>query len=128
MIKRIFILILIAQMALFSAVFNPNQSMNECLYEIHQAENEMFAVLAVGYLFAGDEKSALLMMRQIYEYPHEVGFYNDFIRKMTHKIDKINDKKKAQAYLKKLLQSKNADLNYCQKKCDRLARAKGLKK
>lgn len=126
MVKRIFILILIAQMALFGAVFNPKQSMNECLYEIHQAENEMLAVLAVGYLYAGDEKTALSMMKQIYEYPHEVGVYNDFMRKMARKIDKINDREKAQAYLKKLLQSKDADLTYYQKKCDRLA--KGLKK
>lgn len=123
---KVLILIFAVSLA-FGAVFNPKQSMNECLYEIHQAENEMLAVLAVGYLFAGDEKTALLMMKQIYEYPHEVGVYNDFMRKIARKIDKINDKEKAEAYLKKLLQSKDADLTYYQKKCDRLARAKGLK-
>lgn len=122
-------LILIFAVSLaFGAVFNPKQSMNECLYEIHQAENEMLAVLAVGYLFAGDEKTALLMMKQIYEYPHEVGVYNDLMRNITRKIDKIKDKEKVKAYLKKILQSKDADLAYYQKKCDRLARAKGLKK
>ena len=122
-------LILIFAVSLtFGAVFNPKQSMSECLYEIHQAENEMLAVLAVGYLFVGDEKTALSMMKQIYEYPHEVGVYNDFMRKIARKIDKMNDKEKAEVYLKKLLQSKDADLTYYQKKCDRLARAKGLKK
>lgn len=122
-------LILIFAVSLaFSAVFNPKQSMNECLYENHQAENEMFAVLVVGYLFAGDEKTALSMMKQIYEYPHEVGVYNDFMRKIARKIDKINNKEKVEAYLKKLLQSKDAGLTYYRKKCDRLARAKGLKK
>lgn len=117
-------LILIFAVSLaFSAVFNPKQSMNECLYEIHQAENEMLAVLAVGYLYAGDEKTALSMMKQ-----NEVGVYNDLMKKVARKIDKINDKEKVEAYLKKLLQSKDAGLTYYRKKCDRLARAKGLKK
>lgn len=122
-------LILIFAVSLaFGAVFNPKQSMTECLYEIHQAENEMLAILAVGYLFAGDEKTALLMMKQIYEYPHEVGVYNDFMQKTARKIAKIKDKDKAKAYVLELLRNKEQKLRYIQKKCDRLARAKGLKK
>lgn len=107
------------------AGFNPKQSMNECLYEIHQAKNELLAVLAVGYIHEGEENFALLAMSDIYEYPHEIGVYNDFMQKTARKIAKNKDK--AKAYILALVKNKVQNLHLIQKKCDRLARAKGLK-
>ena len=120
------ILIFAASLA-FGAGFNPKQSMNECLYEIHQAQNELLAVLALGYIHEGEESFALLVMSDIYEYPHERGVYNDFMQKTARKIAKIKDKDKAKVYILELLKNKEQNLRYFQKKCDRLARAKGLK-
>ena len=111
-------LILIFAVSLaFGAVFNPKQSMNECLYEIHQAENEFLAVLAVGYIHEGQEDATVLIMSSIYEYPHEVGVYNNFMRQIARKIDKINDKEKAKSYILSLLKEKEKNLRYLQKKC-----------
>ena len=107
------------------AGFNPKQSMNECLYEIHQAKNELLAVLAVGYIHEGEENFALLVMSDIYEYPHEIGVYNDLMQKTARKIAKNKDK--AKAYIFALVKNKVQNLHFIQKKCDRLARAKGLK-
>lgn len=121
-------LILIFAVSLaFGAGFNPKQSMNECLYEIHQAENELLSVLALGYIHEGEESFALLVVGDIYEYPHEIGVYIDFIQKIARKIAKIKDKDKAKAYILELLKNKEQNLRYFQKKCDRLARVKGLK-
>lgn len=121
------ILIFAASLA-FGAGFNPKQSINECLYEIHQAKNEFLAVLALGYIHEGEESFALLVMSDIYEYPHEIGTYNNFIQKTARKIAKIKDKNKAKAYVLDFLRNKEQNLHYFQKKCDRLARAKGLKR
>lgn len=123
---KVLILIFVASFA-FGAGFNPKQSMGECLYEVHQAENELLSVLALGYIHEGEESFALLVMSDIYEYPHEIGLYSDFIQKTAQKIAKIKDKDKAKAYILKLLKNKEQDLRYFQKKCDRLARVKGLK-
>lgn len=120
------ILIFAASLA-FGAGFNPKQSLNECLYEIHQAENELLSVLALGYIHEGEESFALLVMSDIYEYPHERGVYNDFMQKTARKIAKIKDKDKAKVYILELLKNKEQNLRYFQKKCDRLARVKGLK-
>lgn len=106
------ILILAATLA-----FGSKQSLNECLYEVHQAENEMLAILAVGYIHSGQEDSALLIMSGIYEYPHEKGVYNDFMRKTARKISKIEDKEKANAYILSLLKEKEKTLRYLKKKC-----------
>lgn len=111
----------------FGVGFNPKQSINECLYEIHQAQNELLAVLALGYIHEGEESFALLIMSYIYEYPHEIGVYSDFMQKTARKIAKIKDKDKVKAYVLELLRSKEQNLRYFQKKCDRLARAKGFK-
>lgn len=107
------------------AGFNPKQSLNECLYEIHQAKNELLAVLAVGYIHEGEESFALLVMSDIYEYPHEIGVYSDFCVKIARKIAKIKDKDKAKAYILELLKNKEQNFYFSLKKCDRLARAKG---
>nr|DAL49465.1 MAG TPA_asm: hypothetical protein [Caudoviricetes sp.] len=121
-------LILIFAVSLaFGVGFNPKQSMNECLYEIHQAQNELLAVLALGYIHEGEESFALLVMSDIYEYPHERGVYSDFMQKTARKIAKIKDKDKAKVYVLELLKSKEQNLRYFKKKCDRLARLKGLK-
>ena len=121
-------LILIFAVSLaFGAGFNPKQSLNECLYEIHQAKNELLSVLALGYIHEGENSFALLVMSDIYEYPHEIGVYSDFMQKTARKITKIKDKDKAKAYILKLLKNKEQNLHFIQKKCDRLAHAKGLK-
>lgn len=98
-------------------VFGAKQSLNECLYEVHRAENEFLAVLAVGYIHEGQEDAAVLIMSGIYEYPHEVGIYNDFMRKTAQKIAKIKDKDKAKSYILSLLKNKEKNLRYLQKKC-----------
>lgn len=110
----------------FGASLNPKQSMNECLYEIHQAQNEFLAVLAVGFIHEGEESFALLAMSDIYEYPHEIGVYSDFMQKTARKIAKIKDKDKAKAYILELVKNKDKNLHYIQKKCDKLARVKGI--
>lgn len=111
----------------FGAGFNPKQSINECLFEIHQAQNELLAMLALGYIHEGEESFALLVMSGIYEYPHEIGVYSDFMQKTARKIAKIKDKDKAKAYILDLVKNKEQNLLYFQKKCERLARAKGLR-
>lgn len=111
----------------FGVGFNPKQSMNECLYEIRQAQNELLVVLAVAYIHEGEESFALLVMSDIYEYPHEIGVYSDFMQKIARKIAKIKDKDKAKAYVLELLKNKEQNFHFIQRKCDRLARAKGLK-
>lgn len=121
-------LILIFAVSLaFGAGFNPKQSMSECLYKIHQAQNELLAMLALGYIHEGEESFALLVMSYIYEYPHEIGVYNDFMQKTARKIAKIKDKDKAKAYVLGLLKNKEQNLRYFQKKCKILLRVKGLK-
>lgn len=97
--------------------FGSKQSLNECLYEIHQAENELLAVIAVGYIHEGQEDSAILIMSGIYEYPHEKGVYNDFMKRTAQKISRIKDKEKAKAYVLNLLKEKEKNLRYLQKKC-----------
>lgn len=123
---KVLILIFAVSFA-FGAGFNPKQSMNECLYEIHQAQNELLVVLALGYIHEGEESSALLVVSDIYEYPNEKGVYNNFMQKTAQKIAKIKDNAKAKAYILELVRNKEQNLRYFQKKCDRLARAKGLK-
>lgn len=100
-----------------SLMFGARQSLNECLYEVHQAENELLAVIAVGYIHQGQEDAALLIMSGIYEYPHERGVYNDFMRVISRKISKIEDKEKANAYILNLLKEKEKNLRYLNKKC-----------
>lgn len=121
---KVLILIFAVSLA-FGAGFNPKQSINECLYEIHQAQNELLAVLAVAYIHEGEESFALLVMSDIYEYPHEIGVYNNFMQKTARKIAKIKDKDKAKVYILELLKDKEQNLRYFRKKCDRLARVKG---
>lgn len=104
-----------------SLMFGAKQSLNECLYEVHQAENELLAILAVGYIHQGQEDDALLIMSGIYEYPHERGVYNNFMKRASRNISKIKDKEKANAYILNLLKEKEKNLRYFQKKC------KGLK-
>lgn len=104
-----------------SLMFGAKQSLNECLYEVHQAENGLLAVIAVGYIHQGQEDTALLIMSGIYEYPHEKGVYNDFMKTVARKLSKIEDKEKANAYILNLLKEKEKNLRYLQKKC------KGLK-
>lgn len=100
--------------------FGARQSLNECLYEVHQAENELLAVIAVGYIHEDQKDSAILIMSAIYEYPHERGVYNDFIKNVSKKIAKIEDKDKAKAFILNLLKEKEKNLRYLQKKCGRL--------
>lgn len=100
-----------------SSMLGAMQSLNECQYEVHQAENELLAIIAVGYVHQGQEDAALFIMSGIYEYPHEKGVYNDFMREVSRKIDKIEDREKANAYILKLLKEKEKNLRYLQKKC-----------
>lgn len=100
-----------------SLMFGARQSLNECLYEVHQAENELLAILAVGYIHQGQEDAALLIMSSIYEYPHEKGVYNDFMKRISQKISKIEDGEKSNAYILTLLKEKEKNLRYLQKKC-----------
>lgn len=97
--------------------FGAKQSLNECLYEVHQAENELLATIAVGYIHEGQEDAAILMMSGIYEYPNEKGVYNDIMKAIARKISKIGDKEKAKAYILNLLREKEKNLRYLQKKC-----------
>lgn len=108
---------------LFSVVtfsFGDKQSINECLYVVHQAENELLAVLAVGYIHEGQEDAAILIIRNIYEYPNEAGTYKDFMQKTAQKISKIEDKDKAKSYILKLVKEKEKNFRYLQKKCKEL--------
>lgn len=97
--------------------FGAKQSLNECLYEVHQAENELLATIAVGYIHEGQEDAAILIMSGIYEYPHEKGVYNDLMKRLARKIAKIEDKDKAKSYILNLLKEKEKNLRYLQKKC-----------
>lgn len=100
-----------------SLMFGAKQSLNECLYEVHQAENELLSTLAVGYIHEGQEDAAILIMKDIYEYPNEKGVYNNFMKRVAQKISKIKDKEKANAYILNLLKQKEKNLRYLQKKC-----------
>lgn len=100
-----------------SFMLGAKQSLNECQYEVHQAENELLSIIAVGYVHQGQEDAALLIMSGIYEFPHEKGVYNDFMKEISRKIVKIEDREKANAYILKLLKEKEKNLRYLQKKC-----------
>lgn len=101
-------------------VFGAKQSLNECLYEVHQAENELLAVLAVGYIHENQKDAAILIMSGIYEYPHEKGVYNDLMKTVARKIAKIEDGEKSRDYILSLLKEKEKNLRYLQKKCGSL--------